>query len=147
MRAEQSGGGGVRVVVTAVQPRYVVNSRKHSYSTYCCSVSPDFPCLSLYFSFSLSPSLTSMTHPPLFSRSFVPSSLHSFPLFGCHRIHCYFLLPSVELGIILGLHITPHLYTQLYTFPELQNGVNTLKRLKTLTTFGTGTSINNGFCV
>lgn len=45
---------------TAVQARYVVNSRKHSYYTFCCSVSPDSLSLSLpsaSHSFSLHSSL------------------------------------------------------------------------------------------
>ena len=39
---------------TAVQARYVVNSRRHSYYTFCCSVSPDARSLSLSLSLSLS---------------------------------------------------------------------------------------------
>lgn len=96
---------GVGSRETAVQARYVVNSRKHSYYTFCCSVSPD--------SVSRSLSLASLCFPLFFLRfshpsvsCFCLSHTHSH-IHACVHVQSYTHFPLSPVSLSLSFLKAP----------------------------------------
>lgn len=100
---------------TAVQARYVVNSRKHSYYTFCCSVSPDSFSLSLPRTLPSASYSSSLPFLHLSVSCFVLSHTHTpsyVPVCMCSHSHTLY---SLSLSLPSPSHRLPPL--PLQSFP------------------------------